>query len=95
MRYLRWLIRLPILAISLILFSSGAFATDNEIWSIAPKATDLLSFRDKDGNTVGSMDIKNGAVIFTGNVEESAKIFFTHYSHLCGCRDDRVEKWLP
>lgn len=36
----------------------------------------LVSFRNQDNKVIGILDIVDDKLVFSGNVEESAKIFF-------------------
>ena len=36
----------------------------------------LVAFADSRGNMIGRLDIENGRMVFSGNMDESAKVFF-------------------
>lgn len=39
-----------------------------------------ISFHDEDDNEVGSIDFISGPVVFEGNIDESARIFFEYFA---------------
>lgn len=63
--------------------------TDQQITFMNPKPNFVITFSRVDGGEIGRLDFNGPEMVFTGNAEESAKIFF---NYIAGQFRERLEQ---